>query len=60
MTFPEANAHILEKYDVDYIYVSSYELSNYAVDTEAMDSLFEKVFENDEAVIYAVGEAERE
>ena len=60
MTFPEANLSVLEKYDVDYIYVSSYERSNYAVDTDAMDSMFEKVFENDEAVIYAVGEAERE
>ena len=60
MTYPDANLDVLEKYGVDYIYISSYELSSYAVDTDAMDRLFEKVFENDEAVIYAAGEAERE
>ena len=60
MTFPESNLNILKKYDVDYIYISSYERSSYAVDTDAMDRLFERVFENDEAVIYAVREADLE
>ena len=60
MTFPESNLNVLKKYDVDYIYISSYERSSYAVDTDAMDRLFERVFENDEAVIYAVREADLE
>lgn len=53
---PEENAHLLQKYDVDYIYVSSYERSSYQVDTEALERLFERVFANGEAVIYRVPE----
>ncbi|MDY4138353.1 MAG: hypothetical protein SOY30_03240 [Eubacteriales bacterium] len=53
---PEENAHLLQKYDVDYIYVSSYERSSYSVDTEALDRLYERVFANGEAVIYRVPE----
>ncbi|MGN0762729.1 MAG: hypothetical protein ACI4MK_05050, partial [Aristaeellaceae bacterium] len=53
---PEENAFLLQKYDVDYIYVSSYERSSYQVNTEALDRLFERVFANGEAVIYRVPE----
>ncbi len=53
---PEENAALLQKYDVDYIYVSSYERSSYSVDTEALERLFERVFANGEAVIYRVPE----
>lgn len=53
---PEENAHLLQKYDVDYIYVSSYERSSYQLNTEALDRLFERVFANGEAVIYRVPE----
>ena len=60
MTDPEANLEILEKYGVDYIYVSSYERSSYSVDLTAMDALFERVFENREAVVYSVREAKEE
>ena len=52
----EENAHLLQKYDVDYIYVSSYERSSYQLNTEALDRLFERVFANGEAVIYRVPE----
>ena len=51
---PEENLDLLEKYDVDYIYVSSYERSSYAVDTDTLDRLFTRVFSNWEATIYAV------
>ena len=53
---PEENIAVLQKYDVDYIYVSSYERSEYRVDEEALTRLFETVYENSEAVIYRVPE----
>ena len=53
---PEGNAGVLEKYDVDYIYVSSYERADYPVDQEALDRLYETVFENVECTIYKVAE----
>lgn len=56
LTSPEENLDVLEKYDVDYIYVSSYERAKYEVDFEALDSLFVRVFENWEAVIWIVPE----
>lgn len=51
---PEAYPEILSKYDVDYIYVSSYERNSYDVDEEALRSICPVVFENDEAVIFRV------
>ena len=53
---PEENIAVLQKYDVDYIYVSSYERSSYQVDEEALARLFEKVYENGEAAVYRVPE----
>lgn len=53
---PEENADVLQKYDVDYIYVSSYERASYSVKTEALDSMFNVVFSNSEATIYQVPE----
>lgn len=53
---PEENVQILQKYDVDYIYVSSYERSSYAVKQETLDAMFDVVFENYEATIYKVPE----
>ena len=47
---------MLQKYDVDYIYVSSYERASYPVKTEALDSMFDVVFRNGEATIYQVPE----
>ena len=46
----------MQKYDVDYIYVSSYERSSYRVNEDALERLFEKVYENGEAAVYRVPE----
>ena len=51
---PEEYADVLADYDVSYIYVSSYERSNYDVDEETLRKNYKVVFENPEAVIYMV------
>ena len=51
---PEQHPEIPEKYGVEYIYVSSYERSDYGVDEEALDRNYRKVFENGEATIWKV------
>ena len=51
---PEEHPEILKKYGAGYIFVSSYERSEYEVDTEALDRLYRKVFENGEAAIWKV------
>ena len=51
---PETFQEIPELYGADYIYVSSYERSNYDVDQNALEELYEKVFENSEATIYRI------
>ena len=53
---PEGNADVLAKYDVDYIYVSSYERSNYMIDTDALNTLYNIVYENGEATVWKVPE----
>ena len=53
---PENHAEIPQKYGVDYVYVSSYERSEYDVDEEALDRICRKVFENGEAAIWKVPE----
>ena len=53
---PEAYPEILTKYGVDYIYVSSYERSEYAVDEQALRRAYPTVFENSEATVYRVPE----
>jgi len=55
-TNPQEYAAVLQKYDVDYIYVSSYERSSYTVNEDALDEIFDVVFENREATIYQVPE----
>ena len=54
---PEGNGDVLEKYDASYIYVSSYERSDYDVDEETLADLYSLVFENGEAVVYRVAAA---
>jgi len=49
---PEENEDVLEKYGVDYIYVSSYERSSYEVDEAALNRKYEILFENGEATLY--------
>jgi len=53
---PAGNLDILAKYDVDYIYVSSYERSDYTVDFETLNELYDVVFSNWEATIWKVPE----
>ena len=53
---PVGEKDILEKYGVDYIFVSSYERSNCQVNTFALDTAYEKIFESSrgDISIYAV------
>ena len=51
---PEHHPEIPQKYGADYIYVSSYERSEYDVDEEALNRNYRKVFENGEATIWKV------
>ncbi len=53
---PDHHADILQKYDVDYIYVSRYERENYDLNEEALIRDYPVVFENHEATIYQVPE----
>lgn len=57
---PSGNSDVLEKYEVDYIMVSSYERAGYAVDESLLEQLYPKVYagENDEIVIYQVKQKE--
>ena len=55
---PEGNGDVLEKYGVSYLYVSSYERSDYDVDEETLAALYTPVFENGEATVYRVGETQ--
>ena len=51
---PQNHPEIPQKYDVGYVYVSSYERSEYNVDEEALNRCYRKVFENGEATIWKV------
>lgn len=49
---PESHMEIPGKYGAEYVYVSSYERSNYDVDEKGLEKIGLKVFENGEASIY--------
>ena len=53
---PAANQHLLALYDVDYIFVSSYERANTGADFSMLDALYPRIFESKygDIVIYAV------
>ncbi len=51
---PENNLDILEKYGVDYVYVSDYERAEKVVNTQALDALFPVVYENRDVKVYGV------
>ncbi|MDO4484400.1 MAG: hypothetical protein Q4C54_08220 [Clostridia bacterium] len=53
---PAGSAHILQKYGVDYIYVSSYERSEYEIDMNALNALYPVIFSNNEATVWQVPE----
>ena len=55
---PEMYMDMLTRYGIDYIYVSYYEFSDFKVNLDKMDELFEVAYENPEAIIYAVNTAE--
>lgn len=54
MEQPAENAALFEKYGVDYIYLSSYERSNYDVDEEWFRENATAVYEGFEVTIYAM------
>ena len=49
---PGSHLDILEKYGVDYIFVSDYERSDYTVDEDALEDLFELVYREGDIRIY--------
>ena len=49
---PEAHPEVPEKYGAGYVYVSSYERSNYDLDEDGMNRVGVRVFENREATVY--------
>lgn len=53
---PMNNLDVLEKYDVDYIYVGAYERSDFAPDMDALNENFEKIYNDGAVCIYLVGE----
>ena len=53
---PENHPEIPQKYNAGYIYVSSYERSEYNTDEEALNRNYRKVFENGEATVWKIPE----
>ena len=51
---PRDNADVLDRYGVDYIYVSDYERADFDVDYEALDEMYEMVYENPDVRVYKV------
>ena len=51
---PAHHTDLLTKYDVDYIYVSSYERNSYNVDEDFLEENYPVLFRNGEATIYRV------
>ena len=51
---PENNTDVLEAYGVDYIYASDYERAEFDVDYEALDAMYELVYENPDVRVYKV------
>ena len=55
---PVDNQSVLDKYDVEYILVSSYERTDYHVDKAGLESIADVVFSNWEGTIYKVKEGD--
>lgn len=53
---PLQYSSVIDKYGVDYIYVSSYERADYPVNTEILEEFYPVVFRNREATVYKVPE----
>ena len=52
---PTQNADVIDRYGVDYIFVSDYERADFEVNLDALDASYELVYENPDIRIYAVG-----
>lgn len=52
---PKGNQDLFERYEVDYIYISSYERYNYEIDYDALNELYPMVFDNG-VCVWAVSE----
>ena len=52
--YPELNAHLIDRYDVDYIYVSDYERAEFDVDLTYIDEHYDLVYQNPDVRIYEV------
>ncbi|MBQ7826596.1 MAG: hypothetical protein IJ337_09690 [Clostridia bacterium] len=53
--FPAQHGYVPDLYGVDYIYVSDYERSEFAVDLEYLDEHYELVYQNPDVRIYETG-----
>lgn len=53
--FPAFSIELFEKYQVDYIMISSWERSSYQIDETVYDALFECVFTSNEVKLYKTG-----
>ena len=51
---PQENVDILERYGVDYVYVSDYERADFDVDMASLDAMYDLVYENPDVRIYQV------
>lgn len=57
---PKENMDVLDRYGVDYIYVSDYERSDFDVDLDALEEMFPVVYQNPDVRVYAaVSEAKK-
>ena len=54
--YPASNAAVLDRYGVDYIYISDYERADFDVDLTTIDETYELVYQNPDVRIYRVGE----
>ena len=54
LQYPEDNLSLYDAYGVDYVMVSAYEETNFAVDEEAIRALFPCVFDQDGIRLYEV------
>ncbi|MBQ7785597.1 MAG: hypothetical protein IJ381_05560 [Clostridia bacterium] len=52
--FPSQNAYVIDHYDVDYIYVSDYERAEFDVKVEAIEQMYDLVYQNPDVRIYKV------
>ena len=51
---PQENVDILERYGVDYVYVSDYERADFDVDLASLVAMYDLVYENPDVRIYQV------